>query len=74
MMPSNILFFLVEFLTQYDTIKFHNYWSSNKVVAGGGIIHPTPAIPDSEKPSLFRVNELASSEITPKYLATGPSN
>ena len=56
MTSSNCLCFLVEFLTWYDTTKFHGYWPSNReVTEGGGGIRPHPTISDSEKPSLFRV-------------------
>ena len=49
--------YLVELLTYYDTIKFHGRWSSNREVTwGGGVESPSPpALPDSKKPSLFRV-------------------
>ena len=45
-------------MTQYDTPKFHGYWPSNMEVTegGGGGVCPPPAIPDSEKPGLFKVN------------------
>ena len=51
-------YFLVELLTQYDTAKFHGHWPSNREVTlgvGGGSC--PPALPDSEKPGLFRVKQ-----------------
>ena len=37
--------------------KFHGHWLSNReVTQGGGGGNLPPALPDSEKPSLFRVN------------------
>ena len=52
---SNICCFLFEFLTWYDTIKFHVNWPSHREVTKSAPPPLPPAMPDSEKPGLFRV-------------------
>ena len=51
-------YFLVELLTQYDITKFHDHGPRIGTLhaGGGGQNPPSLAVPDSEKPSLFRVN------------------
>ena len=39
MTSSNVL---LELLTQYDTTKFHDHWSSNMKVKGGGAGESAP--------------------------------
>ena len=54
-------YFLVELLTYYDTTKFHGQWPSNREITDGGRNPPSPpppALPNSEKPGLFRVKDL----------------
>ena len=50
-------YFLVDFLTWYDIIKFHGHWSSNKEITqeGAESAPPPPAVAESKKPGLFRV-------------------
>ena len=57
MTSSNIFCYLIKFLMQYDTAKFHGYWPSNWEVAKGeeSALLPPFAMPDSEKPGLLRV-------------------
>ena len=52
-------YFLVELMTYYDTTKFHGHWPSDREITRGRGGIPLPsALPDSEKPGLFRVKGL----------------
>ena len=61
----NIIWFLAEFLTWYDTTKFYDNWPSTKeVTGGGGRISPLPlALTNSEKPCLFMVTAILLSPL-----------
>ena len=49
-------YFVAELLTEYHTTKFHGHWPSDgELTQGGGEIRQPPALPDSEKPGLFRI-------------------
>ena len=53
----------------YDITKFHGHWFSNKEITRGGGAEsaPPPAVLDSKKPGLFRVN----SAMQQYFLVTG---